>query len=78
MNIDWAQKFVDSDLMDQILVYKLREAIILNEAVIDSLEDQDDLEDFEKQDLEDCHSWSNSLKDVYTYFGGDLADFRRT
>ena len=74
MNIDWAQKFVDSDLMDQILAYKIREAIILNEAAIMSLEGRTDLEDYEKQDLEDCYSWTKSLEDVYTYFGGNLMD----
>jgi hypothetical protein len=73
---DWAQKFIDSDFMDQILAYKIREAIILNEAAIVSLESRDDLADYEKQDLEDCHSWAKSLEDVYTYFGGNLLDIQ--
>jgi len=76
MNIDWAQKFVDSDLMDQILAHKIHEAIVLNEAAIMSLERRTDLKDFEKEDLENCHSLSKSLEDVYTYFGGDLIDIR--
>jgi hypothetical protein len=74
MNIDWAQKFIDSDLMDQILAYKLQEAIKLNSAAIEELKDRQDLEDFEKEDLEDCYSWHNSLVDVYAYFGGHLMD----
>lgn len=73
---DWAQKFIDSDFMEQILAYKLREAIILNEAAIMSLEKKDNLEEFEKQDLEDCYAWTKSLEDVYTYFGGNLLDIR--
>ena len=77
MNVDWAQKFIDSDLMDQILAYKIREAIILNEAAIMSLERRTDLEDYEKQDLEDCYSWTKSLEDVYTYFGGNLMDLSK-
>jgi hypothetical protein len=72
MSINWAQKFIDSDLMDQIMAYKLREAIILNQAAIQSLENKAELEDYEKEDLEDCRSWANSLEDVYTYFGGSL------
>ena len=74
MNIDWAQKFIDSDLMDQILAYKLQESIKLNSAAIAELKDRQDLEDFEKEDLEDCYSWHNSLVDVYTYFGGHITD----
>lgn len=74
MNIDWAQKFTDSDLMDQIIVYRLREAIVLNQVAMQSLENKAELEDYEKEDLEDCRSWANSLQDVYSYFGGSLFD----
>lgn len=74
MAIDWAQKFIDSDLMDQIMAYKLREAIVLNQVAMESLENKSELEDYEKEDLEDCRSWANSLQDVYAYFGGSVFD----
>lgn len=73
-NIDWFEKFINSDFMDELVAYRIQEAIVLNEIAIAELEARDDLEDFEKQDLEDCRSWAASLQDVYGYFGGVLND----
>lgn len=71
-NIDWFERFINSDFMDELLTYRLREAMVLNAIAIAELESRDNLEDFEKQDLEDCRSWAKSLEDIYEYFGGDL------
>ena len=71
-NIDWFEKFINSGFMDELIVHRMREAMVLNEAAIAELESREELEDFEKQDLEDCRSWAESLEDVYGYFGGNL------
>ncbi|MDA1317394.1 MAG: hypothetical protein O3B87_05240 [bacterium] len=71
-NIDWFEKFVNSDFMDELIVYRLREVMAMNDVAIAELKWRDDLEDFEKEDLKDCNSWAKSLKDVYEYLGGDL------
>lgn len=77
-NIDWFEKFINSDFMDELIAYRLREAMVMNQAAIVELESRDDLEDFEKQDLEDCRSWAKSLEDIYGYFGGDLDEHLHT
>jgi len=71
-NIDLFEKFMNSDFMDELIVHRLREAIVLNEAAIAELESREDLADYEKEDLKDCKSWSKSLEDTYGYFGGTL------
>ena len=71
-NIDWFKKFINSDFMDELIVYRLREAMDMNASAIAELESRDDLEDFEKQDLEECRLWAKSLEDNYGYFGGSL------
>ena len=37
-NIDWFEKFVNSDFMDELIVYRLREAMIMNHGTIVELE----------------------------------------
>lgn len=69
-NVDWFEKFVNSDFMDELLAYRIREAMVLNQTAVEELEAREDLEDFERQDLEDFRSWAKSLEDVYGYFGG--------
>ena len=68
----WFEKFINSEFMDELILNRLREDILLNEEAIRELQSQNNLKDYEKQDLENCLSWKKSLEDVYSYFGGNL------
>lgn len=68
--VEWFEKFINSDFMDELIIYRIREAMLLNKEAIAELEARDNLEDFEKEDLNDFRSWAQSLEDVHGYFGG--------
>lgn len=68
---DWFERFVESDFMDDIIAYKIRQALISVETAIHEYESEEQLSEQEEQDLKDCRSWKHSLRDVYAYFAGD-------
>lgn len=63
-------ELVNSDVGDKILLLSLKESLRRNIEMSQDLEEHDDLEDFEKQDLEDQKKMITHLEAVIDYYGG--------
>lgn len=63
-------ELVNSDVGDKILLLSLKESLQMKIEMSQELEEHDDLEDFEKQDLEDQKKMITHLEAVIDYYGG--------
>lgn len=74
MNIDWVKNFIYSDTMDELIAYRLAEAVRMNRDEYQKLIEEAEtrtLEKFELEDMQDCIHWETTLIEAYRYFAGD-------
>lgn len=63
-------ELVNTDVGDKIVLLSLKESLRMKMEMSQELEERDDLEDFEKQDLEDQKKMITHLEAVIDYYGG--------